>query len=239
MPAILCVISPKISKVEVAGSHFLPQRVVRMCKGWIRRSLGRKILFDTLNNEWMMRFTYYITLVLFAASLFVACDKSDRILIEGEIANPGNVKVVAFYEGERKLDSVFLSDVNRFKFERLATQPRLFSMRVGNNVYPLIVSPGEKLYFRADMQQNPEHYTIEGSPYPLPCRISCPLNREKRCWKIHCKGSLYSLLQANRSKKLKACVRTICLNTKRRCAIILPRRSSLLSRIPTWQVSMP
>lgn len=126
----------------------------------------------------MMRFTYYILFIL-AFPLFLACNSSDRILIEGEVANPGNVKVVAFYEGERKLDSVFLSDLNKFKFERLATQPRLFSMRVGNNTYPLIVSPGEKLYFQADMQQQPENYRIEGSPLSVALQDFMPIKQQK------------------------------------------------------------
>lgn len=151
-----------------------------------------------------MRFTYYITLVLFAASLFVACDKSDRILIEGEIANPGNVKVVAFYEGERKLDSVFLSDVNRFKFERLATQPRLFSMRVGNNVYPLIVSPGEKLYFRADMQQNPEHYTIEGSPLSLALQDFMPIKQRKEVLEDSLQGEFVQLIAGKSEQEVES-----------------------------------
>jgi thiol-disulfide isomerase/thioredoxin len=89
------------------------------------------------------------------------------------------VKVVAFYEGDRKLDSVFLSDLNRFKFERPATQPRLFSMRVGNNQYPLILSPGEKVSFRADMQNNPERYHVEGSTLSIALQEFAPIKRQK------------------------------------------------------------
>ncbi|HMR19368.1 MAG TPA: TlpA disulfide reductase family protein [Sphingobacterium sp.] len=103
----------------------------------------------------------------------------DKIVIEGEIINPGNVRVVAFYEGDRKLDSVFLSDRNKFKFERAATQPRLFSMRVGNNRYPLIVTPGERLYFRADMQGNPEQYHLEGSDLSESLQDFTPIKQRK------------------------------------------------------------
>ena len=111
--------------------------------------------------------------------LFIgACSKKDVILVSGRIDNPGNVKVVAFYEGDRKLDSVFLADGNQFKFEREATQPRLLSIAIGNNKYPVILSPGEPLSFTADMHR-PEEYSVEGSPLTAALKEFAPHKRRK------------------------------------------------------------
>lgn len=140
-----------------------------------------------------MRIPHYIFL-FFTLSLFFACGGSDKIIIEGLIDNPGNVKVVAFYEGDRKLDSVFLSDQNKFKFERMATQPRLFSMEVGKNRYPLIVSPGESVSFRADMQNNPEQYQIEGSDLSISLRDFAPIKQRKEFVEDSLQGNFVKLI---------------------------------------------
>lgn len=109
----------------------------------------------------------------------VSCSNKDLISISGEIHNPGNIKVIAFYEGERKLDSVFLSDQNKFKFERQATQPRLLTVQVGNNKYPIILSPGEDVVFSSDLQNNPENYTIAGSPLSQSLQEFAPIKQKK------------------------------------------------------------
>ncbi|MCA5004457.1 TlpA family protein disulfide reductase [Sphingobacterium bovistauri] len=113
--------------------------------------------------------------VLFGA---FGCSNKDTISISGEIQNPGNVKVVAFYEGDRKLDSVFLSDLNKFQFERTATQSRLFSVQIGNNKYPIILTPGEKVVFNADLQ-NPEDYKVEGSDLSIALKQFAPIKARK------------------------------------------------------------
>lgn len=107
-----------------------------------------------------------------------SCGQQDVISISGQINNPGNTKVVAFYEGDRKLDSVFLGDQNKFKFERAATQPRLLSVEVGKNRYPIILSPGEKVQFVTDLQ-DPEQYDIVGSELSLKLREFAPVKRRK------------------------------------------------------------
>ncbi|MCI0920210.1 TlpA disulfide reductase family protein [Sphingobacterium rhinopitheci] len=109
----------------------------------------------------------------------ISCSNKDLISISGEISNPGNVKVVAFYEGERKLDSVFLSDQNKFKFERQATQPRLMTVQIGNNKYPIILTPGEKLVFTADLQNDPEKYNVEGSELSTALQLFAQIKQRK------------------------------------------------------------
>lgn len=100
------------------------------------------------------------------------------IHVSGHIDNPGNVSVIAFYEGDRKLDSVYLADGNKFKFERPATQPRLLSIAIGNSKYPIILTPGEPLTFVADMH-NPEDYQVEGSELTAALKAFAPYQRRK------------------------------------------------------------
>lgn len=107
-----------------------------------------------------------------------SCSQKDVISISGQINNPGNIKVVAFYEGDRKLDSVFLGDQHKFKFERQATQPRLLSVELGKNRYPIILTPGEKMQFVTDLH-NPEQYDIIGSELSSKLREFAPSKRRK------------------------------------------------------------
>lgn len=111
-----------------------------------------------------MRFSKSIYFIfLFSFIFFTSCDTSEKISISGQIENAGNVKTVTFYEGERKLDSVFLSDNNRFQFERSASQPRLLTLKVGSRKYPLIVEPGKKIEFYTDMMSSDRNYSVGGS----------------------------------------------------------------------------
>ena len=108
----------------------------------------------------------------------IGCSNKDLISISGEIQNPGNIKVVAFYEGDRKLDSVFLSDQNKFQFERGATQSRLLSVRIGKNTYPIILTPGEKVIFETDLQ-NPDNYQVKGSDLSIALKQFAPIKSRK------------------------------------------------------------
>lgn len=119
-----------------------------------------------------------VLLFVLITALSWGCSNNDVIHVSGHIDNPGNVKTVAFYEGDRKLDSVYLADGNKFKFERQATQPRLLSIAIGNNKYPVILTPGEPLKFVADMH-NPEDYQIEGSELSSALKDFAPYQRRK------------------------------------------------------------
>lgn len=127
----------------------------------------------------MMRKLQSIIALVFLFLGIISCSNKDLISITGEIHNPGNVKVVAFYEGDRKLDSVFLSDQNKFKFERQATQPRLLTIQIGKNKYPIILSPGEKVTFSSDLQNNPEEYSVQGSELSTALKGFAPIKQRK------------------------------------------------------------
>ena len=110
----------------------------------------------------MKKFAVQIGLLGLLAITFAACSNSDTIQISGVIETPGNVKVVSFYEGDQKLDSTFIADGNRFKFERPATQERLLTLAVGKNRYPIILEPGKGVEFNVNLQ-SPDQYEIQGS----------------------------------------------------------------------------
>jgi len=142
------------------------------------------------------------------AMLLASCSNKNVIHISGQIENPGNIKVVSFYEGDRKLDSVFLADGNKFKFEREATQPRLLSIAVGNNKYPVILTPGEQLTFNADMF-SPEDYKVEGSELSAVLKDFAPYKRRKEFVQDSLQSSFAQATPTKVQKKLKACVSLI------------------------------
>lgn len=110
----------------------------------------------------MKKFAVHIGLVGLMAFAFSSCSNEETIQVKGVVENPGNVKVVSFYEGDRKLDSTFIADGNRFKFERPATQERLLTIEVGKNRFPVILEPGKELEFNINLQQ-PDQYEVKGS----------------------------------------------------------------------------
>lgn len=105
-----------------------------------------------------------IALVGLLAWLGWACSNNDQFTIEGEVTNAGNLHTVSLYEGERKLDSVFLNEQGRFVLRRTASHPRLFALKAGNNTYHLILQNGDKVSFRADLADGGNVYEITGSP---------------------------------------------------------------------------
>lgn len=112
---------------------------------------------------------YALTVLIFLS----ACNSETNISISGTVDNPGNVKVVSFYEGERKLDSVYLSEGNRFRFERPSTQPRLLTLEAGKNRYPIILEPGQKVQFTTDLH-HPTDYEIVGSELSTSLKLFAP-----------------------------------------------------------------
>lgn len=93
-----------------------------------------------------------------------ACAQNDQFTIEGQVANAGNIQTVSLYEGDRKLDSVFLNEQGEFVLRRAAPHPRLLTLQAGNNTYHLILQNGDRLTFRTDLMAEQKAYEISGSP---------------------------------------------------------------------------
>lgn len=96
--------------------------------------------------------------------VLAACAHDEQFTIEGEVANAGNVRTVSLYEGDRKLDSVFLNERGEFVLQRAASHPRLLTLQAGNHKYHLILQNGDRLTFRADLMSEGNAYEISGSP---------------------------------------------------------------------------
>lgn len=94
---------------------------------------------------------------------FWSCSSDKSFTINGQFDEAAGVQTVVLYEGERKLDSAFLTENGRFKFTRTASQPRLFTLRAGGKQYYLIVQNGENVDFKANLNAEAEDYEVSGS----------------------------------------------------------------------------
>lgn len=96
--------------------------------------------------------------------LLSACTGDEGFRLDGQVANAGNVKTVLLYEGDRKLDSVFLDEHGAFRFRRTAAHPRLLTLQAGKHRYQVILQNGDQVEFRADLTQGEDTYAVTGSP---------------------------------------------------------------------------
>lgn len=107
----------------------------------------------------MIRLLICISTVLGLA----ACAGEEHFIVDGKIENAGNIRTVVLYEGDRKLDSVFLNERGEFKLRRGAAQPRLLTLEAGKSRYQLILQNGDQVVFRADLSQPSGDYAVSGS----------------------------------------------------------------------------
>src|SRR5690554_4024464 len=102
---------------------------------------------------------------VFLAILAGSCGGNEKTFtIEGTLDNAGLVQTVVLQEGDRTLDSVFLTENGRFRLRRTASQPRLFTLRAGGHRFPVILQNGDHVTFRADLSAADGQYTVSGSP---------------------------------------------------------------------------
>lgn len=95
----------------------------------------------------------------------MACQSDPSFTIKGHITHAGTHKVVALYEGDRKLDSAFLNEDGAFQLKRSAVQPRLFHVVIGGKRFPLIMQNGHTAQFHTNLQEE-YAYTLEGDVSP-------------------------------------------------------------------------
>lgn len=117
---------------------------------------------------------------LVSVLMISACNTEKKeFTIEGVIKNAGNTQTVVLWEGDRKLDSAFLTESGKFKLQRMASQPRLFRLVAGNHFYPVILSNGDQLKFTADLQDEEGDYEVSGSELTSTIRDFAAIQREK------------------------------------------------------------
>ncbi len=108
----------------------------------------------------MIRLLFCISAVLGLAT----CAGEEHFVVDGHVENAGNIRTVALYDGDRKLDSVFLNERGEFRFRRVATQPRLLTLEAGKSRYQLILQNGDRVVFRTDLSEPSGNYEVSGSP---------------------------------------------------------------------------
>lgn len=123
----------------------------------------------------------FFSLFLVFLLLIVSACKSGKneFTIEGIVQNAGNIQTVVLYEGERKLDSAFLTENGRFKLQRKASHPRLFRLEAGKHFFPVILQNGDKLNFKADLHNEDGDYEVSGSELSEKIRVFAAIQREK------------------------------------------------------------
>lgn len=107
----------------------------------------------------------YATIVVGAILVtLAACSGESGFVINGQIANAGGVRTVVMYEGDRVLDSVFLTESGKFRFQRTASHPRLLTLEAGGHRYHFILQNGDQVSFHTDFrEESGSSYTISGS----------------------------------------------------------------------------
>ncbi len=95
--------------------------------------------------------------------LLSSCAGDDEFVIDGQVTHAERIQTVVLYEGERKLDSVFLDEHGRFKFRRTAAHPRLLTLEAGRSRYHLILQNGDRVSFQADLTAPVDSYNVAGS----------------------------------------------------------------------------
>lgn len=105
----------------------------------------------------------YVIIAFCALLAAAACSGDNGFVINGKIDNAGGIQTVILYEGDRKLDSAFLTENGKFRFQRATSQPRLLTVEAGTHRYHLILQQGDDVSFQADLTANSDVYVVSGS----------------------------------------------------------------------------
>lgn len=149
----------------------------------------------------------FLFLIGLVSLTLVGCrGKGESFVIQGQILNASHVKTVVLYEGERVLDSVFLSENGKFRMVRKSSQPRLFSLKLGKVHYPIILQDGETLQFNADLASGDSVYEVSGSPLSAKIKRLHELDREKVAYEAALNEE-FSLLSASLDESITETLR--------------------------------
>ncbi|WP_353183666.1 TlpA disulfide reductase family protein [Parapedobacter lycopersici] len=105
----------------------------------------------------------YTIIAILAILVLTGCSNDGGFVINGRIDNTETVQTVVLYEGDRKLDSAFLTENGQFRFQRATSQPRLLTLEAGKHRYHLILQTGDDVVFAADLANASDVYTVSGS----------------------------------------------------------------------------
>ncbi|SDF03828.1 Peroxiredoxin [Mucilaginibacter pineti] len=116
--------------------------------------------------------------VLLLTVFAFSCKNSSTFTINGELKNPGTIKLVYLVEndstGLKVVDSTTLGEGGKFQFKHSSTYANFYKLRIGtngsgemagaaSNVYDLIAKNGDDIEFTTDNNDAAHAYTIKGS----------------------------------------------------------------------------
>lgn len=109
-----------------------------------------------------------IIMIMAAAILFVACDKSPQFRVEGNIENAEDSILLLSHctlDGIRKIDSVKLGKNGNFFFKANAPTdcPEFYTLSIGRHIINFAVDGTETLTIKAALPQMESEYTITGN----------------------------------------------------------------------------
>ena len=103
----------------------------------------------------------------FAALAFLtACSDKNSFKIEGQIEHPAQQKVFlleADSTNVRVIDSVQLSEQNKFVFKKSTPFANLYKIKNGDQEFDLIAENGNDIDFKTDLSDPNHNYTVSGS----------------------------------------------------------------------------
>lgn len=126
-----------------------------------------------------MRIWVYVCVLLGLSGLMACHGPSESFVIQGQLINATHIQTAVLYEGDRVLDSAFLSENGKFRISRPSSQPKLFSLRLGKHRFPLILADGETLTFKADLSAPDGEYEVSGAPLSEIIKELATLENEK------------------------------------------------------------
>jgi peroxiredoxin len=116
--------------------------------------------------------------VLLLSVFAFSCKNNSNFTINGELKNPGTIKLVYLVEndstGLKVVDSTTLGQEGKFQFKHSAPYATFFKLRIGtngngemagaaSNIYDLIAKNGDDIEFITDNNDASHAYTIKGS----------------------------------------------------------------------------
>lgn len=121
----------------------------------------------------------YAVFAVLTMLTLAACSGGNGFVINGQLDNTEGIRTVVMYEGDRKLDSAFLTENGKFRFQRAASHPRLITLEAGTNRYHLILQNGDDVSFQADLGEESDVYMVSGSELSAKIKAFAATRAEK------------------------------------------------------------
>jgi peroxiredoxin len=109
----------------------------------------------------------YIVCFIAGLLMFTACSKEKKIIVKGVLTHAKNETVYLKQMALNNLvsvDSSVINDKGMFKLRGKASKPGFYILTVSSNNYAtLLINPGDKLHFEADIKDINRTYKVKGA----------------------------------------------------------------------------